>query len=131
MTNRELGFYWVKDGDEWMIAEWYEWANNKDTLWWGLAGMEDVFHDEDFAEIDEHQIIRPNVKDIMIDECPQKSTSINDIKEIISLGKKTKGKLRLLNDERAYNGRELTKYQLIYQIVFLKDAPNEEKERKL
>ncbi len=50
---------------------------------------------------------------------------IKHIKEIIELSKKSKRKLRKLNDERAYNGKELTKEQLIFQIVFLMDSPDE------
>jgi len=50
---------------------------------------------------------------------------IRNIKEIIKLGKKNISKLRELNRKlgRAYQGKELTKEQLIYQIVFLRDAP--------
>lgn len=47
---------------------------------------------------------------------------INHLKQIVSLSKKSVSQLRKLNPERAYNGKELTKYELIYQIVFLKDA---------
>jgi hypothetical protein len=49
---------------------------------------------------------------------------IADVKEIARLSKKSKRKLRELNPHGAYNGAELTKYQLIFQIVFLRDAPN-------
>jgi len=45
------------------------------------------------------------------------------LKEIAKLSKKTISQLRKLNPERAYNGSGLTKYQLIYQIVFLRDSP--------
>lgn len=51
--------------------------------------------------------------------------SIKNLKQIVSLSKKSKGELRKLNPERAYNGKELTKYQLIFQIVFKCDAPND------
>ena len=52
---------------------------------------------------------------------------IKNIEEIIKLSKKSKKELRKMNCalERAYTGKELTKYQLIYQIVFLMDAPSE------
>ena len=40
---------------------------------------------------------------------------INHLKEIAKLSKKTKSELRKLNPERAYNGKDLTKYQLIFQ----------------
>jgi len=48
---------------------------------------------------------------------------IKHLKEIAKLSKKTKSELIKLNPERAYNGKDLTKYQLIFQIVFLMDAP--------
>ena len=50
---------------------------------------------------------------------------IRDLKEIAKLSKKSKQELRKMNYalERAYTGKELTKYQLIFQIVFLMDAP--------
>jgi hypothetical protein len=52
---------------------------------------------------------------------------IRDIKRIVELSGKSKKELREMNRklERAYTGEELTKYQLIFQIVFLADAPNE------
>ena len=52
-----------------------------------------------------------------------KEIRIKHLKEIAKLSKLSLSKLRKLNPERAYAGRELTKYQLIYQIVFLRDAP--------
>jgi hypothetical protein len=53
---------------------------------------------------------------------------IRHLKEIVRLGKKPKKELRKINHEleRLYTGAELTKYQLIYQIVFLMDAPCKE-----
>jgi hypothetical protein len=48
---------------------------------------------------------------------------ISDLKQIVKLSKKSITELRKLNPERAYNGKDLTKYELIYQIVFFKDAP--------
>ena len=50
---------------------------------------------------------------------------IKHLKEIAKLSKKSISELRKLNPERAYNGKELTKYQLIFQIVFLRDSPTE------
>jgi hypothetical protein len=52
-----------------------------------------------------------------------KEIRIKHLKEIAKLSKRSISELRKLNPERAYDGRELTKYQLIYQIVFLRDAP--------
>jgi len=49
---------------------------------------------------------------------------IKDLKEIAKLSKKNIQELRKLNPHGAYTGKELTKYQLIYQIVFLMDAPS-------
>ena len=48
---------------------------------------------------------------------------IKDIKEIRSLGNRTKKELRSLNPHGAYYSDDLTKNELIYQIVFLRDAP--------
>jgi hypothetical protein len=45
---RAKGFYWVKDDEDWYIAEW-------DRAWW-VNGMS--FKDEDFKEIDENRIMR-------------------------------------------------------------------------
>ena len=49
---------------------------------------------------------------------------IKHLKQVARLSKKDINTLRKLNPERAYNGVELTKYQLIFQIVFLRDAPS-------
>lgn len=50
--------------------------------------------------------------------------TIENLKQISRLSKKTNRELRGLNPHGAYSGKELTKYQLIFQIVFLMDAPN-------
>ena len=52
---------------------------------------------------------------------------IKHLREIARLSKKPISELRKINValERAYIGKELTKYQLIYQIVFHRDAPSE------
>jgi hypothetical protein len=52
---------------------------------------------------------------------------IRDLKEIVRLSKKSISELRKMNEklERAYTGKELKKYELIFQIVFLADAPME------
>lgn len=52
------------------------------------------------------------------------NVTINQVEYIARLSKKSKSELRKLNPERAYNGKELTKYQLIFQIVFSMDAPS-------
>ena len=54
----------------------------------------------------------------------QKPLGLYELEQIAKLSKLSINKLRKLNPERSYNGKELTKYQLIFQIVFLKDAPN-------
>lgn len=53
--------------------------------------------------------------------------SIRQVKKIADLSKKPIAELREMNRdlERAYTGKELTKYQLIFQIVFYRDAPKE------
>lgn len=50
-----------------------------------------------------------------------------NIKEIGKLSRYSITKLRKLNDAdgRLYHGDELTKEQLIFQLVFYKDAPDE------
>lgn len=50
---------------------------------------------------------------------------LKKIKEIIKLSKLPTNLLRHKNPERCYNGRDLTKEQLIYQIVYLMDAPED------
>lgn len=49
--------------------------------------------------------------------------TLKNIEEIISLSKKSKSQLKKLNPHWAYKGKDLTKEQLIFQIVFLMDAP--------
>lgn len=49
--------------------------------------------------------------------------TLKQIEQIATLSNKSISELRRLNPERAYNGKELSKYQLIYQIVFYMDAP--------
>lgn len=49
---------------------------------------------------------------------------IQNIADIIKYSKMSVQRLRKLNKEngRLYNGKELTKYQLIYQLTYLMDA---------
>jgi len=51
------------------------------------------------------------------------NVSFKDLERIIELSKLRINKLRKLNPDRAYSGRELTKSQLIFQIIFKIDAP--------
>jgi hypothetical protein len=53
--------------------------------------------------------------------------TLEKIRKIIKLSKYPISKLRKLNfsDGRLYNGKELTKEELIYQLVFYRDAPEE------
>jgi len=55
------------------------------------------------------------------------TVTIQNLKEVVKLSKKSLPQLRKMNKslERAYTGKELTKYQLIFQIVFLMDSPTE------
>ena len=57
----------------------------------------------------------------------KKHVTIEHIKWIIQLSKVSKKILREYNarQERIYNGPELTKKQLIYQLTFLMDSPDE------
>lgn len=48
---REEGFYWVKDDEQWIIAEW-------DGGIWYTHGNDYEFQDSDFQEIDERKIQR-------------------------------------------------------------------------
>lgn len=52
-----------------------------------------------------------------------KNVTIKNIKDIINLSKKTKSQLRKLNKYPAYNGSGLTKFHLIFQIIFKMDSP--------
>lgn len=51
--KREIGFYWVKFANEWVIGNW-------DSYNWLLSGFRSGFYDVDFQEIDENIIIKPN-----------------------------------------------------------------------
>lgn len=51
--------------------------------------------------------------------------SISHIKQIVKLSRKPKKELKKMNPHWAYHGKYLTKYQLIFQIVFNMDSPNE------
>lgn len=53
------------------------------------------------------------------------NVKISNVREIALLSKKSIAELRKLNPHGAFYNDKLTKYQLIYQIVFLRDAPNE------
>lgn len=49
---------------------------------------------------------------------------LKDIKRVVKLSKKSKKKLRKMNCamERTYQGKELKKHELIFQIVYAMDA---------
>ena len=49
--------------------------------------------------------------------------NITHLKKIVRLSRLSLYKLKKMNPDMAYNGKGLTKYQLIYQIIFLMDAP--------
>ena len=49
--------------------------------------------------------------------------TLKNVQEIMALSKKSKSQLKKLNPHWAYKGNDLTKEQLIFQIVFLMDAP--------
>ena len=51
--------------------------------------------------------------------------NIRHLKKIAKLSKKSIKDLQKMNRalERTYTGKELTKYELIFQIVFRRDAP--------
>lgn len=48
---------------------------------------------------------------------------MDTIKRSVKLSKLSVPELRKLNEYPAYNGKELTKYQLIYQIIYNQDCP--------
>lgn len=54
-----------------------------------------------------------------------KYISIKKLKEVVALSRKSIKELRKLNPHWAYNGKDLTKYQLIFQIAFQRDSPKE------
>ena len=58
--KRATGFYWIRKGHKWQIAEW-----DNDCQYWLLTGIGAdnegdtyEFSDSDFDEIDETQLIR-------------------------------------------------------------------------
>lgn len=51
--KRENGFYWVKWGSKWDIAEWIE------TVWL-MAGDDGTYQESFMYEVDERIIINPN-----------------------------------------------------------------------
>lgn len=59
------------------------------------------------------------------------AVELTNIKRIGDLWQKSMPELRRINrsDDRAYVGRDLTKTQLIYQIVYHADAPSLNKEK--
>lgn len=73
--------------------------------------------------------LTPNNNDCLVegtfinpDTIPNYATT-DQMKQIVRLSKKSIAELRELNEYPAYNGKELTKYQLIFQIVFKSDCP--------
>jgi hypothetical protein len=48
-TRRKAGYYWVKTSNRWQIALW-------EADGWALHGVEGVFDDSDFEDIQEHPI---------------------------------------------------------------------------
>ena len=52
-TERQYGYYWVRDYDYWYIAKW---SNNE----WTVCGNERPFGDLEFDEINENRIINSN-----------------------------------------------------------------------
>lgn len=50
---RESGYYWVRFGNEWLIAQF----GGKFKIWF-IFGRDDYFTDSRFDEIDERHIVR-------------------------------------------------------------------------
>lgn len=52
-SNREPGFYWVRSGKTWMVAEW-------DARYgrWDVCFDNECYPDTAFSEIDERRIVR-------------------------------------------------------------------------
>lgn len=50
---RESGFYWGRDGEDWIVAEF----NSKYNTW-QLTGIDIYFEEYEFDEIDEKKIER-------------------------------------------------------------------------
>ena len=48
---REPGFYWVRESDEWTVAQW-------SGKYWYVVGWDISCRDSDFAEIDPRRIVR-------------------------------------------------------------------------
>lgn len=50
---REPGFYWVHNGNRWVVAEWFD-----DDLWL-MPGVENALYDCDLQEINENRLTAP------------------------------------------------------------------------
>ena len=57
--TRKNGFYWVKRCGNWIICEWGTFDNHITEKYWFIPGFETWFNDDDFDEIDENLITRP------------------------------------------------------------------------
>lgn len=55
-SKREVGFYWVKHEDKWIIAEWVEYVGDSFWLYYGFDLGQ--IRDDWFEEIDERRIVR-------------------------------------------------------------------------
>lgn len=55
---------------------------------------------------------------------PHNLLSVEELKQVVKPSKKSIKELRVLNDYPNYAGKELTKYQLIFQIIYRRDYAN-------
>ena len=60
----------------------------------------------------------------LMDEAKSRRVNVENLKRVAGLSRIPNKKLRQMNrqNERAYCGSELTKYELIYQIIFRRDV---------
>lgn len=56
--KREIGYYWVKKDDNWIIGELLYCGQTHDCLWY-LTGTRKGYMDSDFDEINETRLTSP------------------------------------------------------------------------
>ena len=99
---------------DWMAEPFYFGANRGEG---GLAGH------KAFEKMIDYIVARCGEED----KCSAFPVRLDHIQTIIDLSQKSKSELLKLNREleRAYHNSDMSKAQLIYQITFLRDAPEE------
>lgn len=78
-------------------------------------------------ERDDRRIQSGIIESLKNKNMPYFKITPSTLKEIVRLSGKSINELRKINNrnERGFACKKLTKYELIFQIVFLRDSPNE------